>query len=168
MILTHKHSSLLTLSTYHNRTAFENFLPLRKGSDHPLRWRTRRHGGERNGRGHETRARGIPRTSSLVTLSCGDERRDGRANGLPFRPSVRLHSLSSPPMAMSCESYGVVFLADGFARLSSVPPCSLWLLPFPLWDATDSPTRNPRSLLLLGHPMALQRPSTRHAIASAH
>jgi hypothetical protein len=136
MILPDKQSSLLMFSTCRTRTASENFPPIRRGINHPLRWRTRRHGGERNGRGRENRGRRIRRTSILATLSNGDERRDGRANGLPFGPTVRLHSLSSPPIAMPCESYGVVFHADGFVRLSSVPLCPLWLLPFPLWDAT--------------------------------
>jgi hypothetical protein len=42
-------------------------------------------------------------------------------NGLPSSLNAQLHSLSIPPMAMSCESYGVVFHADGFARLSLGP-----------------------------------------------
>jgi hypothetical protein len=83
---------------------------------------TLRHGGDRYGRGLENRARGIPRSPILETLSYGDKRRDGRVNGLAYGPNVRLLSLFSPPMAMSCESYGVVFHADGFVRLSSVPP----------------------------------------------
>ena len=139
MILLHERSTLLTFSACRTRAAFETFLPIREGINHPLRWRTRRHGGERKGRGLENRARRpafakasageIRRTSILETLSYGDKRRDGRANGLPFGLYVRFHSLSSPPTAMSCESYGVVSHADGFARLSSVPPCAPWLVP---------------------------------------
>ena len=138
MILAQECPTLLTFSTCRTRTAFETFQPLRKRSNHPLRWSSRRHGAERSGRGHENRARRIRRTSILVTLSYGEEMRDRRANGDPFGPNVRLHTLSSHSHYHVVRILGGVFPDDGFARpllRGSVTPWSIFPL---LWDATDS------------------------------